>query len=215
MAQRIFDRDIEEAFGELLVAKGILAKDVLERAERLRAETSDRLVTVLTQLGLAAEDDLAAALCEFTTAQRLGANELPPAPVLPDRLSAKFLARARALPVAASAGQVVLAMADPLDEETIDAVRYATDASVTVRVATASQIARAFERLYGRAPGGTASQQLSAQLDAGATTPATRTEDAERLKDQASEAPAIRLVNLWLDRAVEAGASDIHMTAAA
>jgi general secretion pathway protein E len=205
---------MEEAFGAFLVAKGIVAEDALERAERLRAETSDRLVAVLTQLGLVAEDDLAAALAEFTTAQRLGADELPPVPVLPDRLSAKFLMRARALPVAAGAGQVVLAMADPLDEETIAAVRYATDARVTVRVASASQIERAFERLYGRAPGGTASQQLSAQLDAGAT-PAARTEDAERLKDQASEAPAIRLVNLWLDRAVEAGASDIHMTAAA
>src|SRR6202007_2660091 len=36
-------------------------------------------------------------------------------------------------------------------------------------------------------------------------------EDAERLKDLASEAPVIRLVNLLITRAVETQASDIHI----
>ena len=36
-------------------------------------------------------------------------------------------------------------------------------------------------------------------------------DDAERLKDMASEAPVIRFVNQLIGRAVEARASDIHI----
>ena len=36
-------------------------------------------------------------------------------------------------------------------------------------------------------------------------------EDAERLKDLASEAPVIRLVNQLIARAVETHASDVHL----
>jgi general secretion pathway protein E len=48
-------------------------------------------------------------------------------------------------------------------------------------------------------------------LDETASGEATAEEDAERLKDLASEAPVIRLVNQLIARAVETHASDVHL----
>jgi general secretion pathway protein E len=63
-----------------------------------------------------------------------------------------------------------------------------------------------FDRLYaGSEEGG----DSAALLDEVVSEPAE--EDAERLKDLASEAPVIRLVNQLIARAVETHASDVHV----
>jgi general secretion pathway protein E len=98
-------------------------------------------------------------------------------------------------------------MADPLDGFAVQAVEIAMQRPVLRRVAVPADVERAYERIYGR--GGTAIGQIVEGLaDAGIE---GADEDAERLKDLASEAPVIRLVNALINRAVEARASDIHI----
>jgi hypothetical protein len=92
-------------------------------------------------------------------------------------------------------------MADPTDDEAADPITYATGRPVHRRVARAGDIERAFERLYGTEP---------LVADTAQAAPA-EAEDLECLRDLASEAPVIRLVNRWINRAAEAGASDIHI----
>src|SRR5437868_7317460 len=65
----------------------------------------------------------------------------------------------------------------------------------------------AFERLYGE--GRSAIDQIYDA--AGEREDEDREADLERLKDLASEAPVIRLVNALITRAVEMRASDIHL----
>jgi general secretion pathway protein E len=72
-------------------------------------------------------------------------------------------------------------------------------------VATPADIEKAQERLYGRT--GSALSDIVDTLGDGEG----GGEDAERLKDMASEAPVIRFVNQLIGRAVEARASDIHI----
>jgi len=202
--------DSQAEFGAFLVARGALPQAALDRARRLQAEMSERLGTVLTRLGLIAERDLADALSAFTGAPVITAAAFPERPILADRLSAKFLRQASIVPLAEGADGLVLAMADPLDREAIEAVRYAAETPILPRVALASDLARALDRLYGAsAP---TSEQIVAGLDSAGFD--AKAEDTERLKDLASEAPVIRLVNLWIERAVEARASDIHIEAA-
>jgi general secretion pathway protein E len=100
---------------------------------------------------------------------------------------------------------IVLAMADPLDDFAARAVAVATGRSVERRIATPADIEKAQERLYGRT--GSALSDIVDTLGDGEG----GGEDAERLKDMASEAPVIRFVNQLIGRAVEARASDIHI----
>src|SRR5437762_10380778 len=99
-------------------------------------------------------------------------------------------------------------MADPLDVFARDAVAAALGFPVRVAVAVPIELEAAFDRLYATSDedGGDA-----ALLDEVVSDAEPAEEDAERLKDLASEAPVIRLVNQLIARAVETGASDVHI----
>jgi general secretion pathway protein E len=94
-----------------------------------------------------------------------------------------------------------LAMADPLDVETVAAVRNCTGLKVESVLAAEQEILDAIDRYYGQ----TARGEQELEGDA-----AEASEDLEHLRDMASEAPVIRLVNAFIAQAVEKRASDIH-----
>jgi general secretion pathway protein E len=194
--------------GTVLVEGGTIDRRTLDRAGRVAAETGGRLDHVLTQLGLVSERGLAEALAQLIGAPLVEARDYPDAPLFLDRLKGKFLRKVRALPIAATNGRATLAMADPLDVFTRNAVAQALGHPVMVAVAVPIELEAAFGRLYaGSEEGGDGAALLDEVLpDA---EPAE--EDAERLKDLASEAPVIRLVNQLIARAVETHASDVHV----
>jgi general secretion pathway protein E len=199
--------DAVARLGATLVESGALDTRTLERARRVAAETGGRLDRVLTQLGLVSERSLAEALARLIKAPLVAVADYPEEPLFADRLKAKFLRRVRAMPIAAPDGRTMLAMADPLDAFTQSAVASALGRPVTVAVAVPIELEAAFERLYAE---GEESEE-AALLDEVISDDAPMEEDAERLKDLASEAPVIRLVNQLIARAVETQASDVHL----
>jgi general secretion pathway protein E len=156
----------------------------------------------MLQLGLVSERQLAE-----TAAALLGTVVVTPDRyplVLPDcasLLTARFLRAVRALPLSEHDGILVVALADPLDSFVPAAIAAATGRTVRVEVAVSVELEAALARLLPDAD----------QSDKDANEAGPLEEDAERLKDLASEAPVIRLVNQIIGRAVESGASDIHI----
>ena len=194
--------------GAVLVEGGTIDRRTLDRAGRVAVETGGRLDHVLTQLGLVSERGLAEALAQLIGAPLVEVRDYPDTPLFLDRLKVKFLRKVRALPIAAANGRATLAMADPLDVFTRNAVVAALGHPVGVAVAVPIELEAAFDRLYaGSEDGGDG----AALLDEVVTDAEPAEEDAERLKDLASEAPVIRLVNQLIARAVETHASDIHV----
>src|SRR5690349_4047398 len=200
--------DLLAKLGASLVDGGAIDRRTLERARRVAAETGARLDQVLTQLGLVSDRGLAEAFAQLIAAPLVGAADYPEAPLFLDRLKPKFLRRVRAMPIAASDDRATLAMADPLDDFTRGAVAAALGRPVTVAVAVPIELEAAIERLYAElAETGDGAEML----DEMAADAEPAEEDAERLKDLASEAPVIRLVNQLIARAVETHASDVHL----
>jgi general secretion pathway protein E len=202
------DRPADELLrlGEILLADGGLDQRSLERARRVAAETGGRLDRVVTQLGMISERGLAEALSELVGAPVVRPADYPDAPLFFERLKPKYLRNARALPVAETTDGVVLAMADPLDGFAREAIAAALARPVLVAVAVPIELEAAFERLYAEPEQESAGGFGEIVVDAEPTE-----EDAERLKDLASEAPVIRLVNQLIARAVETHASDVHI----
>jgi general secretion pathway protein E len=194
--------------GTSLVDSGAVDRRTLDRARRVATETGARLDQVLTQLGLMSDRGLAEALAQLIAAPLVAAADYPETPLFDDRLKPKFLRRARALPIAATEDRAVLAMADPLDAFTRDAVAAALGRPVAVAVAVPIELDAAFDRLYAEFGEGGDAEEVLDEIVPDAE-PAE--EDAERLKDLASEAPVIRLVNQLIARAVETHASDVHI----
>jgi general secretion pathway protein E len=193
--------------GTTLVDSGAVDRRTLDRARRVATETGARLDQVLTQLGLMSDRGLAEALAQLIAAPLVAAGDYPETPLFDDRLKPKFLRRARALPISAADDRAVLAMADPLDSFTRNVVAAALGRPVAIAVAVPIELEAALDRLYAELGEGGAEEVLDEIVpDA---EPAE--EDAERLKDLASEAPVIRLVNQLIARAVETHASDVHL----
>jgi general secretion pathway protein E len=200
--------DLLASLGATLVDSGAIDRRTLDRARRVATETGARLDQVLTQLGLMSDRGLAEALGQLIAARVVGPADYPETPLFHDRLKAKFLRRARVLPIAASDDQATLAMADPLDGFTRNAVAAALGRPVTVAVAVPIELEAAFDRLYAELGEGGDTEEM---LDEVVPDAEPAEEDAERLKDLASEAPVIRLVNQLIARAVETHASDVHL----
>jgi general secretion pathway protein E len=195
------------ALCELLVGQGQLDAKSLERSQALAAESGNRLDAVLTQLGLLSERALAEITARLLDLKLVAPAEYPETPILPNRLRLKFLRKARALPIVLDERTITLAMADPLDGFAVSAIALAAGREVEIRVAVPIDLEAAFDRLYREedSPGRQAADELISASGFAAE------DDAEILRDIASEAPLIRLVNQLISHAVESRASDIHI----
>ncbi|NJD87489.1 MAG: type II secretion system protein GspE [Betaproteobacteria bacterium] len=194
--------------GEILIARGKLDAANLDRALRLQeGETREKIGVILNRLGLVSARDLADALSERLGISVATAAEYPELPLLEERVSDRFLRDAKALPLRETDEGLVVAMADPADAFTIRAIEMASGKRVLPLLAVATELESGLERLYGA--GKSSMGQIVDDI-------ATRDEeqdlgDIEHLKDLASEAPVIRLVNLLITHALESRASDIHV----
>ena len=202
------DAPARKRLGEILIERGKLDQANLDRALRLQAESHERLGSLLVTLGLCAQRDVAEALALQLSLPLVDANGYPEFPILEERVSARFLREARALPVREDEAELGLAMADPTDAYTIGAFEMVTGRAVRPMVAIPTELEAALERLYGA--GKSAVGQLIGDVE---TRPDELTFDADvqQLKDLASEAPVIRLVSLLITNALEMRASDIHI----
>src|SRR4029077_13690764 len=139
--------DVTEALARLstgLVGAGVIDQRTLDRAQRITIEAGGRLDHILTQLGLVSERSLAEALAKLLAVPLVPAAGYPQTALFPDRLKPQFLRRERARPIAVTDDRVVLAMADPLDRFTRDAVAAALGRCVDLAVAVPAEFEAAF-----------------------------------------------------------------------
>ncbi|MBJ2318779.1 type II secretion system ATPase GspE [Pseudomonas fluorescens] len=176
----------------------------LERAQRLSTEPGD-LLGLLTRLGLVSEVELARAWADLLDAPLLLADAAPPLldplPVLTER----FMRHYQVVPMGWHQGGLRVMASNPAQWYPFQALAYACEVPVWLAVGSRNEVDTLIERYYGQ--GRSAMGSLIENLDEQGGV----LEDIEHLKDMASEAPVIRLVNLILQRAVEQRASDIHI----
>jgi general secretion pathway protein E len=175
-----------------------LAEDSLARARLVETETGETLEKIVTRLGLISEDALARALAAALGLPVIEPERFPAEAVAAAHISPAFLHDRRALPLWHENGRMVVALANPFDEDAVAGLAFATGLPVTPVVARGGDIDAAIDRLYRAEPAGEVEEEID---DA----------DLERLKDLVSDAPVIRAVNRLIADAVDARASDIHL----
>jgi len=197
---------IDNAVCTFLLENNRLKTADLKRAENYREQHGGDLVTLLVRLGLVSERDVAEAESDLLELPLIRTADLPEEiPMLPD-ISLRYLKQNLILPVAESNGDLTVVMANPRDQFARKALSMASGKNIITQVGIASEIENGIEKLLGG--GRSAMGQIVDTLDADDE---GDLEDVEHLRDLASEAPVIRLVNLVLQRGVEARASDIHI----
>ncbi len=134
----------------------------------------------------------------------LSTGELPPEVL---RLIPAGLARLnRALPVGADENTVVVVLADPLNPQTAEDLRFTLGKEIQVAVAPVSQIEERIARHYG-SESSTMDELLSqiGELEVGG-----ESSEQGNIEAEANAAPIIRFVDLIIHQAILDRASDIH-----
>ena len=188
--------------GEILIERKLISQEDLERALELQKERGDKLGKTLVDMGFVAMRDVLAALADQLNIPLVAIEGPPAVSTETEALSPRFLRQSRCLPVGRDDHTVTLAMADPLDVETIAAVRNCTGLKVSTVLAAEQEILDAIDKYYGQSARGE-TDLLADGSEA--------SEDLAHLRDMASEAPVIRQVNAIIALAVEKRASDIHL----
>lgn len=200
--------EIKERKGplEILVQEGKLSESDIERVKNLQRETGQKDWQILLQLGMISEEDLRNAKGLYFKLPVWEKKKKEPYPLLED-LPYNFLKRNNLLPLRLSDGELDVAIAHPEDATLVETLSHITKTKLNVKklnvyVGCERDIQQGLDELY--APDG-------GQKPIGTAEEITVAEDLEKLQDMASEAPVIRFVHNTIARAIEAGASDIHL----
>jgi general secretion pathway protein E len=123
----------------------------------------------------------------------------------------KFMFQYKFFPLRVESGVLTVVMSDPADVDTLDSIRLQAGCAVQVCRGSEQEIVQALETYYGSSSSMERIISDIKDIEHDAGSPDDRTEDIAQLKDLASEAPVIRLVNLMISNAMDARASDIHI----
>jgi general secretion pathway protein E len=202
-ASNIDYEKFETELATFLVKEKIVDRMVVDRARSAARKTGERLDCVLTKLGLISEADLTTALSDCFSVPKVSPADVPLVRIAPDIIEADFVRRNNVLPLAIDDATLTVGVTDLLNTEPILALAYLTRRPVTLRIFAAAEFEQAFKVLY------------STDLRDGRKNTHSHIEaselDVQRLRDMASEAPVILMVNQLIASAVEAHASDIHV----
>src|SRR5437867_3368441 len=193
--------------GELLIADGVTTPDMVAGALARIQTTGETLGEALVALGAVSREDVLKAVAVQHNLPYLFRGEFPSALPVLKAVSLKYLRQYLVCPIDVEAGTLTVATADPLNPLILDDLRQSTGLDVKIMVSSPEAILEAIERTYD-----------------GVATPLQRIvegmeddhgpeggEDINHLRDMAFEAPVVRLVNLLIEGAINAEASDIHI----
>ena len=189
--------------GELLVQAGKVSARDVERALSAQGEMGGMLGRVLVRLGLVSDIDVVQALSQQLNIPYVPAEAFPEFMPEVEGLLPEFAQANSVYPLEVREGRLHVAMATPQDAFVLKALRLATGLPIVPHLALESAIEKALAEPVEEAADDEGEDGFGDAADGG--------DFVEHLKDLASEAPVIRLVNSIIGRVIDLRASDIHL----
>lgn len=194
---------LQQKIGQQLVAAGKVSSRDIERALAAQEEMGGYLGQVLVSLGLISELDLLKALGQQLGKRLIGSDDYPEEAIKLDGLAEEFLLNNSVVPVESNGAAVVFAANVPQDPFINKALKLALGRPVTIEFGLESDITAALLKYR--------ESDEDEELEEGGESFVGDDEFIEHLRDLASEAPVIRVVNQIIHQALDLGASDIHI----
>jgi type IV pilus assembly protein PilB len=204
-------------FGELLVSKGLLSREELEKVLNEQSKQGGRLGEVLLRLEKLNNEDVTLALAEHLSmdyirlddTSKIDKIDMDIARKLPESIAKRFCLVA----IGEADDKVVVAMADPLNVIAIDTIALKMKRQIKPAISSPREIRRAIELIYHGSD--VEEQQLRSLVEGEGDKESILSEEGEEPdisgEADANKAPVIRFVDLLLSQAVKSRASDIHI----
>jgi type IV pilus assembly protein PilB len=205
----------KKRLGDVLLEQQLVTEEQLRECVNLQRHQGGNLASILVQKEYLSEEDLVVTLSDQLGIPHIRvSNYNIPAEVLeevPETLARQYIM----LPVSVTGDVLTLAMADPLNIMALDDLSLLTSYEIKPVVAMQNELLETIEKHYGSsAKGEELYDELVGEGEADSVQNIKETEevaDISQLKNDAEDAPVIRLVNLILVNALNLGASDIHI----
>ena len=195
--------------------------EIFKRSGTLSEVTAEELLTEARNTGRAIDEIMEEqGIADSLSFARIMASELgvdamdlstfEPTPGLIHLIPAGMARLHEAIPLWASGNQLTIALANSLDIQALEDIRFTLNREIVQVVAPRKQVEELIKRHYGSEE--TSMEDVLGQLrNTGITTLESEEEfNAAAAAAEANSTPIIRYVDLILDRAVQAQASDIH-----
>ena len=199
------------SFTQHLLQQGSISVEDLEVAKKHAVRTNKTISEVLLEFGLISTRRYAESLGEFYQIPFVDLAEMEISPISDLPVSVKYIRQNKILPLFLDENNLKIAASNPLDMMVFDNLRMILNRPIEIVVGDGAEIERRIEDLYGS---GTSSMKMildDMEEEELEILGRDEDQDVETLRDMASEAPVIKLVNLLFAQAVDLGASDIHI----
>ncbi len=191
--------------GQRLIEAGLIDQTQLQAALSEQQRTKQTLGSILIRLGFVDEEAVAAAVAAQARVKYVDLGQYSPQPEATQRVQENFARQKRLVPISFVGKALVVAMANPLDVLALDELRHLAKGPVEVVGATESQVQKALDRAYGAGMG------WNEVVEESLRHVARKAGEALGESEVAQEPPIIRLLDNLIFRAVQDGATDIHV----
>ncbi len=204
----------KKRIGEILIEEGLLTDDQLETALTIQKGKGKKLGKVLVELGYITDIQVTESLTKQLSLQMVDCNDYSPSKELLAMVPKATAEQKLVLPLELNEKNLLIAMANPLDWETIEDLSFETGLKISVAISSENNIIESIETLYDTED---ETWDLLNELPA--------YDDVEFLKEEEEEdnasfqslyqnseaAPIVKLVTMLIADAVKSDASDIHI----
>ncbi len=200
-----------ELLGRILRARGAVTDEDVSKALKLqRMKPGLRIGEALQELNATDANAVVEALGEQLKLEVVNPAEMEiPREVL-DMVSHEMARKHTLIPIGRNNGRLRIAMADPLDFDALDNIRFATNSNVDQVLATRESINLAISQNMGMEEA-TVDDMLQEFTESDITFRADEDEMDLEVDDEDEDAPIIRLVYLLITEAMRQRASDVHI----
>jgi len=205
----------KKPIGQLLLEKGLITHEQLEHALNEQQKSNGLLGRILVDLGFVTEADILSTLGAQTgmPAADLSKTNIPPEVL--ERVSAPIAKVYKIIPVKMEENILYIAMADPLNINVLDDLRFMLECEVRGMVSNEKDIGEAIAKYYGEKT--ETVQDVLKDMESGAIEIKGGIDETEEdihdvatLQELAHQVPVVKLLNLVLIQAIKDKASDLH-----
>lgn len=192
-----------------LVDENHLTQQALGEAREEEVKTGKNVFKILVDHDYIKEDVLLNSIASSLSIEMVDLSKKKIDSSAINKISASTAKFYNIVPLSVKGSSAVIAVSDPLNMKLVDDLHFVTGLDIKIVIARQVDIKKAVQRYYGEEE-----ESLGDIIDEAEKTTSKAivkgAGDVDKLKEMASQAPVVKLLNMVLLRAIREKASDIH-----
>jgi general secretion pathway protein E len=197
-----------ELIGQLLISKGLISMESLERALLNQEQHKNLLGETLIKLGLITADQFYTVLADQLGVEYVRLKDIRVDPAVINEIPAKFACHYELMPIRAENDLITVAMVNPLDIHTIDDIKLLLKKEIKTCLASRKEILEAIKKYYG--VGADTIEKMASDVSQDNIV-SVQYQETQDLVESAEDASIINFVNQVLLEAYRDRATDVHI----